>query len=304
MFEKNVRIYTITEDLQLDPARLDAALAEHKSVPLMAQDALKIGFTYPIRGIKSFVHAGKDGLLLIALRRTEKLLPAAVVQEELQPKIDALEVEKCRPLGRKEKQELKEEILQSLLPRAFPMSTVTRAVIDLKQKLVFVFNTSAGRSEDLLAMLRKSIGSLPVVPWIDSNWLSQSMQNWIAEKGLPEGMKLGHSVEFKAPDEEGAMARFANQMLNVAEVQSCVEDKLVRKVELIVPEKLSFTICDDGSVKSLDWGDVVVNTNDELGWEDLLARTDADLLVMAAELRNLVASLNRSVNLVADSKAA
>lgn len=304
MFEKNVRIYTITEDLKLDPARLDAALAEHKSAPLLAQEALKIGFTFPLAGVKSFVHAGQDGVLLVALKRTEKLLPAAVVQEELQPKIDALEAEKCRPLGRKEKQELKEELVQSLLPRAFSKSTVTRAVIDLKQKLVFVFTTSAARAEDLLAMLRKSIGSLPLVPWIDSNHLSQSMQHWITEQGLPDGMKLGHSVEFKAPDEEGAMARFSNQMLNVSEVQSCVEDKLVRKVELSVPEQLCFTICDDGSVKSLDWYDLVMNKNDEMGWEDLLARTDADLLVMVGELRKLVASLKRAVNPVADSQAA
>lgn len=303
MFEKHVRIYAITDDLKLDPARLDAALAEHKSAPLLAHEALKIGFTFPLPSVKSFVHAGQDDLLLISLKRTEKLLPAAVVQEELQPKIDALEAEKCRPLGRKEKQALKEELLMELLPRAFSKSTVTRAVIDLKQKLVFVFTTSAARAEDLLAMLRKSIGSLPVVPWIDANNLSMTMQEWIKEKSLPAEMVLGHTVEFKAPDEEGAMAKFTNQLLNVSEVQSCVEDKLVRKVELQIKERLSFVICDDTTIKNMDWGDVVMGANEELGWDDLLLRTDADLLVMITELRKVVSSLNHSIRHAEDKAA-
>lgn len=304
MFQKNIRIYRITENLQLDFELLERAMAEHKCVPPTGQEAVRIGFTEPVKSVKRLSYAGQDGLLMIAAKRSEKVLPAAVVEEELQPKIDALEAEKCRPLGRKEKQELKEELVQSLLPRAFTRSTVTNAVIDVRQNLIFVFTTSASRAEELLALLRKSLGSLPLVPWIDSNLLSICMQQWILQQALPAQMQLGHSVEFKAPDEEGAMARFANQVLTVAEVQNCAEDKMVRKVELVIPERLSFTVSDDGSIKGIDWHDVVMTTNNELGWDDYLARTDADLLISVQELRHLVSAISNTVQPAEPQKAA
>lgn len=296
MFEKNVRIYRITENLNLEPKAFDSALGQFKCGQLTAQEALRMGFTQPVKGLKSLVHVGQDGLLLIAVKRVEKLLPGAVVDEELQPKVEAMEQEKARPLSRKEKQCLKEELIQTLLPRAFSKSVVTHAVIDTRQNLVFVFTTSAARAEEVLALLRKSIGSLPLLPWIDGHDLSGAMQQWIKGQGLPENVQLGHAVEFKAPDEEGATARFSNQLLTVDEVQHCVKDKLVRKVELFIADRVSFTVADDGSVKGMDWSDIVMNKNDELGWDDVVARTDADLLIFAQELRNIVGTVSAVIS--------
>ena len=114
MWFKNLRVYQITEPLNLNIEKLDTALAEHKFTPCMGQDALKLGFTFPLHpSIKSYAHQ-LEHLFVFALKRQEKVLPAAVVNEELQPKIDALELENGRPLSRKEKKALKEELIQIL----------------------------------------------------------------------------------------------------------------------------------------------------------------------------------------------
>ena len=288
MWFKNLRVYQITEPLNLNIEKLDTALAEHKFTPCMGQDALKMGFTFPLHpSIKSYAHQ-LEHLFVFALKRQEKVLPAAVINEELQPKIDALEAEKGRPLGRKEKQALKEELIQTLLPRAFSRSTVTQAIYDAKNNWFIVNTSSASRAEDLLALLRKALGSLPAVPWIDSNQLSQSMQQWLSNQALPAGFSLGHDAELKAPDEEGAKVRFSNHVLMTDEVQSHLEDKLVTKLELVQPEQLSLMICEDGSIKKLQFEELLANKNDELGWEDLVLRLDADLLVMANELAQVL----------------
>ncbi|MCL5459714.1 recombination-associated protein RdgC, partial [Loigolactobacillus coryniformis] len=92
----------------------------------------------------------------------------------------------------------KEELIQTLLPRAFSRSTVTQAIYDDKNNWFIVNTSSASRAEDLLALLRKALGSLPAVPWIDSNQLSQSMQQWLSNQALPTGFSLGHDAELKA----------------------------------------------------------------------------------------------------------
>ncbi len=295
MWFKNLRVYQITEPLNLNIERLEQALAEHKFTPCMGQEAVKMGFTYPLhQSIKSYVHQQQE-LFLFALKRQEKVLPAAVVNEELQPKIDALEQEKGRPLGRKEKQALKEELIQALLPRAFSKSSVTTALYDAKNQWFIVNTSSASKAEDLLALLRKALGSLPALPWIDANQLTQAMQHWLTNEGLPAGYQLGHEAELKAPDEEGAKVKFSNHLLTAAEVQSHLEDKLVTKLELTLPEQVSFQVCDDGSLKKLKFHELIADKNDELGWDDLILRLDADLLVMANELNAVLQAIKQQV---------
>lgn len=291
MWFKNARIYKITETLNLEQESLERALAEHKFSPCTGQEAVRMGFTFPLHHSIKQYHHQQQHLHLFAVKRQEKMLPAAVINEELQPKIAALELDKGRPIGRKEKQALKEELIQTLLPRAMSRSSVIHAVYDSKTGFLIVDSASAGRAEDVLALLRKSLGSLPALPWTDNNKLNMNMQSWLAGENLPEGFELGHSVELKAPDEEGAKAKFSNHLLTSDEVQSHLEDKLVTRLELAQAEKITFTITDDGSLRRIQWHELLANGNDELGWDDLVLRIDADLLLMMQQLRNLIAAV-------------
>ena len=56
-------------------------------------------------------------------------------------------------LGRKEKNALKEELIQMLLPRAFSRSSVTTALYDEQNQWFIVNSSSAGRAEEVLSHL-------------------------------------------------------------------------------------------------------------------------------------------------------
>ena len=157
MWFKNLRVYQITEPLDLQIESLERALSEHKFTPCVGQEAVKMGFTYPLHpSIKSYTHQQQD-LFLFAIKRQEKVLPAAVINEEMQPRIDALEAEKGRPLGRKEKQALKEEITQALLPRAFSKSSVTTALYDAKKPVVYCQHGLCQQSRRFIVIIEKSL---------------------------------------------------------------------------------------------------------------------------------------------------
>ncbi|HSG50893.1 MAG TPA: recombination-associated protein RdgC, partial [Rheinheimera sp.] len=242
MWFKNVRVYKLSAPLSTDLAQWESALAEFKFTPLSAQEAVKSGFSFPLHAsIKQYCHACQH-LMFFAVKRQEKILPAAVINEEMQPKVEAMEQEKGRPLSRKEKQSLKEELQQSLLPRAFSRSSLTQGYYDPENQWIVINSGSASKAEDVLALLRKALGSLPALHWLDNHKLNSSLQLWLQNKSLPEGFALGSDAELKAPDEEGAKVKFSNHLLSADEVQSHLQDKLVTSISLEQHEGLALAI--------------------------------------------------------------
>lgn len=295
MWFKNARVYRLSAPLSTDLAVWEAALAEFKFSPLTAQELVRSGFSFPLhQSIKHYCHA-LDALLFFAVKRQEKILPAAVINEEMQPRLDTLEQEKGRPLSRKEKQALKEELQLSLLPRAFSRSSLTQGYYDAQNQWLVINTSSASKAEDILALLRKALGSLPALPWLDNHKLNTNLQLWLQNKVLPQGFELGNDAELKAPDEEGAKVKFSNHLLSADDVQSHLQDKLVTSISLQRNDSLSLQITDDGALKRLKFHDLLTGQNDELGWEDLPARLDADLLLMASALNQTLLSISQQL---------
>lgn len=295
MWFKNARVYRLSAPLSTDAAIWEQALSEFKFSPLTAQEMVRSGFSFPLhQSIKQYCHA-LDALIFFAVKRQEKILPAAVINEEMQPRLDALEQEKGRPLSRKEKQALKEELQQSLLPRAFSRSSLTQGYYDAQNQWLVINTSSASKAEDILALLRKALGSLPALPWLDNHKLNTNLQLWLQNKALPEGFVLGNDAELKAPDEEGAKVKFSNHLLTADEVQSHLQDKLVTCISLEQADAVALQVTDDGAIKRLKFHDLLTAQNDELGWDDLPARLDADLLLMSSALNKALLCIRQQL---------
>ena len=176
-------------------------------------------------------------------------------------------------------------------------STITRAYIDMAGNQIIVDTRSASKAEDVLALLRKAIGSMPALPWLDNHKLHTNLQLWLQNKSLPLELYLGDAALLKAPDEEGAKAKFDNHLLSADEVQSHLQDKLVSKLQLSKTEVCTFTITDDGAITGIKWHDLLTGQNDEMGWEDLQARIEADMYLLTEELRRVLAAIQGVVEL-------
>lgn len=292
MWFKNIRVYRLSAPLTMDQAVIEQALAEYKFSPCTGQEALRTGFSFPLHSsIKQYCHLQQQRWFF-AVKRQEKVLPAAVINEELAPRLEAAEQEAGRSLSRKEKQALKDDLIQSLLPRAFSRSTLTHGYYDAGRQWLVINSGSAGKAEDVLALLRKALGSLPALPWLDNHKLNQHLQLWLQHQQLPGNFQPGTEVELKAPDEEGAKVRFSNHLLSADEVQTHLQDKLVTRISLQQPDGMRLTITDDAGIKQLQYPELILEQNDELGWDDLAARLDADLLLMADCLNQALAAIS------------
>ncbi|MGZ2367733.1 recombination-associated protein RdgC, partial [Citrobacter freundii] len=89
-------------------------------------------------------------------------------------------------------------VLHSLLPRAFSRNIITRIWVNTTDHLVIVDASSARSAEDALALLRKTLGSLPVVPLSMEEPVELTMTEWVRSGSAPNGFNLGDEAEIKA----------------------------------------------------------------------------------------------------------
>ncbi len=289
MFFKNLRLYRLEKTFALDPEQLHEKLKADAFKPCGSLALSSIGWTPPLgRWGSQLTHAAADSIL-IAVRKEERLLPAAVVAERLEEKTAEIEERQNRKVGRKERTALKEEIIQSLLPRSFTKSGYTFAYIMPKERWIVVDATSPAKAEELLSLLRRSLGSLPVVPLQTQASASGAMTAWISGQPAPAGVELGDECELKEPGQDGGQIRGKRVDLLSDEIGHHLETgKQVVKLALRFDERLSFTLGDDISIKRLTFEDTVREALQDAEGEDETTLFDAQFALMTLEVGGLL----------------
>ena len=180
MFFKNLKLYRLTQSIAFEAEALEAAMASKRARPCASQELTTYGFLAPFgKGEDApLVHVSGD-FLLIAAQKEERILPGSVVRDAVKEKVDEIEAEQMRKVFKKERDQIKDEIIQAFLPRAFVRRTSIFAAIAPKQGLILVNSASDRRAEDLLSTLREVMGSLPVRPVTVKIAPSATMTDWV-----------------------------------------------------------------------------------------------------------------------------
>ncbi|HBB8186843.1 TPA: recombination-associated protein RdgC [Escherichia coli] len=289
---KNIFIYRLSREVSWDTAEVNAALSKFVFTPCGSQDMAKAGWTSVLGDNLTHEH---QGFLLIQHKREEKILPSQVLKEELQKKVLKLEEEQARKLKKTERDSLKDEVLHSLLPRAFTRKSLAKILIDRSNHLVFVEASSAKKAEDQLALLRKSLGSLPVIPFTPREPLEITMTEWF-KSGFPAGFTAGEDATLKGLLDNGGAVRCNKVDLQSDEIMSHIEaGKVATTVAINWMERASFRVNDDMSIKALTFCDDLYDQNDDIDREDVAQRFDADFVLFTGELSALFNALVEAI---------
>lgn len=292
MFFKNLFIYRFTRPFDVALEDLEKQLNALPFTPCSSQDQVRMGWVAPLgkQGI-SLTHVAGEQVLICA-KKEEKLLPASVVNDLVAEKVEELEVAEARAIKKKEKEQIKEEITLDLLPRAFSRFQQTYAWINPKDGFIAVDAGSHTQAENILALLRKSIGSLPVVPIALTTPIEMTLTDWLKSEEAPEGFYLEDEVELRSALEHGGIIRAKQQDLLTEEVRVHLDaDKLVTSLALNWAETLSFVLKDDMSIKRMKFSEELREQNDDVDTEDVAARFDADFAMITGELSRFIPDL-------------
>jgi len=305
MWFKNLRIYRFTQAFNIDVDALHCALETMAFVPCNSQDVSRFGWVSPITGESDggdnhcLVHASQQYMMICA-KKQEKVLPATVVNERVEEKATAITEAEGRPVGRKERQSLKDDATMELLPRAFTRSSLQFAYIAPPTAgntgYIVINAASASKAEELLGALRDALGTLPVVPLASKQLPHQMMTQWLTDTSAPEKFTLGDECELADPKEAGSVIRCKHQDLATEEINNLLQSGMIAtKLHLQWMQGVDFILDDQLAIKRLRFDDNIQEKADSFDTESTIEQFDIEFSVMTIELSAFINDLTKAL---------
>ena len=222
-----------------------------------------------------------------ALQIEDRTVPGPVIKRALKVEADKIkEVTGRAPKGKALK-ELKEEVRQSLMPRAFSKLTVIPVWIDPVRNLVGVATTGSTKADMVAMALAECAGTMNLHRLQTAQAADTCMTAWLSDEEAPEGFAFDRDVELRDSEENPAVVSMSNMDPCIEEVRARIENGMrVHKLAMTYRDRVSFTLHGNGSVKGIKVLDVVIadsNTHE--------SAFDADVAIETGELVPLLADL-------------
>ena len=288
MWFKNLTLFRLTHPFELDHDALDEALQGEAFRPCGKSVPFSYGWAKPLgRHGEQLVHT-VGNYSMICARKEERILPSAVVNEQLAEKVEEIEQGEARTVRRKERQQLKDELTLTLLPQAFTRSNNTYAYIDRNNRWLVVDSASANKAEDLVTLLRESVDGINARLPLTEESPRVVMSQWLRGENIPNGFEVGDEYELQDDDKEGGIVRCRRQDPHSDEIQGHLDaGKQVTKLAMSWQERIEFVVPEDLSIKRLRFTDTIKEELDDYA-EDPAMQFDSDFAFMTLELSKFI----------------
>lgn len=298
MWFKNLQVYRFPAPWDIAPAHLAEQLTRHPFRPVSGYEIQSSGWAPP-RDNGTLVHA-LNGQMLIALGSEKKLLPSSVVKEEI--KVRALKAEEMQGYkpGRKQLRDIRNQVTDELLPRAFNVRRNTRVWIDAASGWLVIDSGSPGKADEVVSLLNKSVVDLRLERLNVARAPGTAMTAWLSADQAPRGFSIDRDTELQSPVEEKATVRFVRHALDPADVKRHIAaGKQCTRLALTWSNRVSFMLTDALALKRVAPVDLVRENSDGVMQTDE-DRFDSDFALMAGELRGMLDDLTEALGGLAE----
>ena len=298
MFFRNLTLFRFNPSLKKSFDAIDDALAECALKPVGPLEAMSRGFVSPFGRDQPALSHRVGPALWLTLGGEDRLLPSAVINDEVQRKLAQVEQREGRKLGGRARKRLKEDVVHELLPRAFVRPSRLNASIDLAEGVLAIDTSSRKSAEGFVTELRHALGSFPALPLNAELSPRALLTGWIAGEPLPTGFALGDECELKDPVDGGAIVKCQRQELLGDEIRKHLESgKQVSRLALVFDDHVSFVLGEDLVLRKLKFLDGAVDQLENTERDSLNAELDARFALMSAELARLFTALEKALKL-------
>ncbi len=285
MWFRNLRLYRLQRELNLDLARIDELLSRRPLARCGSFEMATRGWVFPHQE-GAFVHAVNRQWLL-ALGVEQKLLPASVIRQTAQERAAVIEMEQGRKIGRKEMRDISERVTEELMPKAFSQRRTTWGWLDPINGWLAVAAGSDARADEFMETLLTTLDDITPRPLQTQVSPIAAMTGWLAGNDAPAGFTLDSDLELRSASQAQAAIRYVHHDIAGPEIAAHIAaGKIATKLGMTWNDKVSFVLTDKLHLKRLAFLDILKDQTDQSG---ITAdeQFDADFALMAGELAQL-----------------
>lgn len=285
---KNIIMYRIAADWQMDPVQLEGCLQPGRFVECGATQEKSVGWIEPRGQAHGPLLESVAGQWILKLMVETRALPGSVLNRKVQERLAQIETSTGRKPGKKETRDLKDDIRLELLPMAFTKQSTLQIWIDREAGLLLIDAASQARADEVVTLLVQTLPGL-ALSLVDTQVAPvTAMSEWLISQEAPAGFSVDRECELKAADESKAVVRYARHRLDTEEVKQYVsEGKLPTRLALTWDDRVSFVLTEGLQLKKLAFLDGVFEGSAKQGDDGF----DADVAIATGELQKLLPDL-------------
>ena len=234
---------------------LDESLGNSWFTEPQGLDFFSEGFTHP-NPFCDLAVFDADGSMLVSLKKEEKIVPSAAIKYKLDEQIIKIQANEGRNVSRREKQELREAIIDDLLPKALIKSSRTYGLF--AGEWLFVDTANRRKAENLLTKLREALGGLPAQQPLTRQSPASLMTNWLLQGEAQGRFVLDYDVTLVGAGDVAPKVKISRKDLTAEDVvQHAKNGMTVTELGLVWGERVAFILTQDLTLKHIQWLDVV-----------------------------------------------
>jgi recombination associated protein RdgC len=229
-----------------------------------------------------------NGADLLRLRSQSRVLPHAVINEELELRAEEFRERTGEAPRGRDKRRLKAEVRDELLPKAMLRSDRIWGYFDIGEKLLGIDAAQEAAAERFLRRLQAASDVLQVRPLAYRRPFADLL-NGIFLGSAPGQFAVGRECRMQDAVEKGSIVRWANFDLSDHSIRDHVANGMrLTHLGIVYDNVMSCVIDENGvftKVKFLGMDD------DAEQHDDALSRMDAEFVLLTGTLRNLLADV-------------
>ena len=221
----------------------------------------------------------------------QKSVPGAVLADKVEERVAKIKSEEGRDPGRKERREIKEDVLKDMLPHAFPKKVSAWVWFNINEGWVVIDSTSASVTDDITTSLIRAFEDLKLARMNTQVSPAAAMTSWLIDpmQALPEAFALGKHVELKAADESMATVKFDRHHLDDEQMKLHIsQGKLPKRLGVEWSGRVTFVLNEDTTLKKIEYLDLAKEKSETAEAADDF---DADVALATGELQPLIRDL-------------
>jgi recombination associated protein RdgC len=289
---KNVMVYRIGEGFAPTLADVQTALEPVQFVECGASQDKSIGWVPPRGEAHGPLVESVSGQWILKLMIESKAVPGNVVRRKVDERVAEIEAATGRKPGKKEKRDLMDDVLLSLLPQAFARQSTVLVWMDLENRRLVLNAGSQGKADEVMSALMNVMGGLSVSLIQTVTSPQAAMTQWLLAQTpdeWPADLTVERETVLKSTGEDAASVRFTRHHLANDDVRKHVmEGKLPTQLALSWDGRVAFVLTETLQLKKVQYLDGVM---DESGTDKTEDRFDADVALSTGLLGPLIDSL-------------